>query len=173
MTTQRRAVIAFVDVDYRAHETVTARVMAGSWTAAEPTSEHVTCSAGAAAEYEPGQFFRRELPYVVAVIEALADRPDVVVVDGYAWLAEGAPGLGAHLHEALGGSTPVVGVAKRAFASASAVEVFRGQSKRPLYVTAAGTSAAEAAAHVRAMHGAHRLPTLLKRVDRLCRDYAG
>jgi deoxyribonuclease V len=49
--------------------------------------------------------------------------------------------------------------------------VVRGtEAKRPLYVTAAGVGVDQAAAWVRSMHGPHRLPTLLKRVDRLCRE---
>jgi deoxyribonuclease V len=47
--------------------------------------------------------------------------------------------------------------------------VLRGGSARPLYVTAAGLSADEAARRVRDMHGPYRIPTLLKRVDQLCR----
>jgi deoxyribonuclease V len=64
----------------------------------------------------------------------------------------------------------VVGVAKRPFRGAPALEVLRGASARPLYVTAIGIDAAHAADGVRRMHGAHRIPTLLTRVDRLCRD---
>ena len=47
--------------------------------------------------------------------------------------------------------------------------VLRGGSERPLWVTAAGMDPREACARVREMHGAHRIPTLLKRVDALCR----
>jgi len=47
--------------------------------------------------------------------------------------------------------------------------VLRGDSRRPLYVTAAGLDPAAAALHVRSMHGPFRIPTLLKRVDQLCR----
>jgi deoxyribonuclease V len=50
--------------------------------------------------------------------------------------------------------------------------VERGGSAKPLYVTAAGIAAETAAAHVAAMHGAHRIPTLLKLVDRLVREAA-
>jgi deoxyribonuclease V len=37
----------------------------------------------------------------------------------------------------------------------------------PLFVTAIGMDVADAAALVRGMHGAHRIPTLLGWVDRL------
>jgi hypothetical protein len=35
--------------------------------------------------YEPGQFYRRELPYVLALLESLESSP-AVVVDGFVWL---------------------------------------------------------------------------------------
>lgn len=166
-------ILAALDVDYRpraggAEEAVAAAVLFDAWDAAAPTAEQVTHVADVA-PYEPGRFFARELPPLLAVLR-LAGAVDLVLVDGYAWLGPDRPGLGAHLHDALGGRTPVVGVAKRPFRGAPAVEVLRGQSARPLYVTAAGVEAATAAAGIRAMHGAHRVPTLLQRVDRLCRD---
>lgn len=131
------------------------------------------------ADYEPGQFFRREMPLLLALLETLdasGHRPECVVVDGYAWLgglgpADARPGLGAHLWEALGRSIPVVGVAKTRFeGTPSEQEIFRGQSARPLFVSAAGMGQSEAMRRVASMHGSHRLPTLLARVDRLCRD---
>ena len=64
----------------------------------------------------------------------------------------------------------MIGVAKTAFAGAPAVPVVRGDSARPLYVTAAGLDPQLAARHLAAMHGPHRLPTLLKRVDTLARQ---
>jgi deoxyribonuclease V len=63
----------------------------------------------------------------------------------------------------------VIGVAKSAFAGASAIEITRGAGTRPLYVTAIGIDARLAAAHVQSMHGPYRQPTLLKRVDQLTR----
>jgi deoxyribonuclease V len=95
----------------------------------------------------------------------------VVIVDGYVWLdGSGKPGLGGHLFQALGERVTVVGIAKTPLHGADgAHEVLRGSSQRPLFVTAAGIPADVAAEHVRAMHGAHRIPTLLSRVDALCR----
>jgi deoxyribonuclease V len=90
------------------------------------------------------------------------------------WLGAGRPGLGAHLYQALGRRTAVVGVAKRRFHGAGdAVPILRGTSQVPLFVTAVGIDLAEAAEGVRRMHGAHRIPTLLKRVDRLSREGRG
>lgn len=44
-----------------------------------------------------------------------------------------------------------------------------GLSQKPLYVTAAGMTATEIAVNIRRMHGSHRIPTLLRMADRLCR----
>jgi deoxyribonuclease V len=123
------------------------------------------------APYEPGAFYKRELPCLLEVLGLAPGPLDAVIVDGYVWLSrDGRPGLGARLFEALGGRTAVVGVAKTSFAGADfAAPVQRGASARPLYVTAAGMDANEAADRVREMAGAHRIPELLKRVDRLCR----
>lgn len=86
--------------------------------------------------YRPGEFFRRELPALRAVL-ADAGPLDLLIVDGYVDLdPEGRPGLGAHAHTEF--AVPVIGVAKTAFATLThAVPVHRGQATRPLYVTAA------------------------------------
>src|SRR5262249_645622 len=124
------------------------------------------------APYEPGKFYRRELPCLLAVLRKVADPIEAIVIDGYVWLAdEQSPGLGGHLFQALGSATPVIGVAKPCFRSARAARpVVRGNSRRPLWVTAAGMDLETASRHVQDLHGPYRLPTLLKRVDRLCRQ---
>ena len=80
--------------------------------------------------------------------------PGLLVVDGYADLDPGGrPGLGAHAHAELG--IPVIGVAKSRFRTAThAVPVLRGSSARPLFVTAAGMPAADAADLVRPVSAA-------------------
>jgi deoxyribonuclease V len=125
--------------------------------------------------YQPGAFKRRELPFLlplVARIRGQGTAIDALLVDGYAWLGRDRPGLGRHLHLALAEASPVVGIAKTRFAGAPAVEVLRGASRAPLFVTAAGMAIEDAAALVAGMHGPHRLPTLLGRVDRLARNAA-
>ena len=165
--------IAIVDVDYRPDDAAAACVLADTWDDPAPAGEVVTRVAGVE-PYEPGQFYKRELPCLLAVLaRARESSPiDLVVIDGYVWLGdETRPGLGARLYEALGKEVPVVGVAKTRFASCRvAVPVVRGVGvKSPLYVTAAGVDVAEAARLVGGMHGGHRLPTLLRQVDALCR----
>ncbi|WP_129785684.1 endonuclease V [Promicromonospora panici] len=121
------------------------------------------------AEYRPGRFYERELPALELVLSDAAPL-DLLIVDGYVDLdPAGRPGLGAHVADA--GLAPVVlGVAKTRFRAAThAAEVLRGQSTRPLYVTASGIALDAAANLVRAMAGDARLPDALRRVDRLAR----
>lgn len=162
--------IVCLDVDYRKDVVVTARLVIPKWDAKAPTSLVTIRTRGAAPDYIPGAFYRREMPYLVAALEGVAAA--VVVIDGYVWLGPGAPGLGAHLWDAIGKRAAVVGVAKTPFRGAAPIvrEVRRGESKTPLFVTAAGIDPDVAADHVRSMHGAHRMPAMLKRVDRASRD---
>ena len=162
--------ICAVDVYYRDTGALSAAVTFGDWTDEKPQHE-ITVPIPQVAEYRPGQFYLRELPCILAVLEKLPCPPRTIVVDGYVWLRPDEPGLGLHLYETLGSRVPVIGVAKTSFdGSPHAVPVRRGDSKRPLYVTAAGMEDSAAAACVTAMHGEYRLPTLLKAVDMLCRS---
>lgn len=163
--------IACVDVDYQDVGAVAACVCFERWNANTPTSES-TVQVGDVEPYEPGQFFRRELPCILAVLKSLPDSPQVVIIDGYVWLGKQRPGLGAHLYEALDKQVTVIGVAKTQFAGAEPVaQVTRGRSSVPLFVTAVGIAVADAASNIKAMHGPHRIPTMLKRVDQLCRGH--
>lgn len=156
-----------VDVHYRPDAATVAAVGLGD--PGDPEGTEVLLDVpGVPAGYEPGAFWKRELPLILAV---LADRPlTAVIVDGYAWLGPDRPGLGAHVHRALG--VPVIGVAKTSFAGAESVAepVLRGVARRPLHVTAAGMPLPDAVRTIASMHGPFRLPTVLRRVDRLCRD---
>jgi deoxyribonuclease V len=160
-----------VDVDYRPDATVAACVLFRDWEDAAEAGHFVDRGPPAEA-YVPGEFYRRELPSLLRVLAQVSEPLVAVLIDGYVWLGgEERPGLGAHLYEALGRRVPVIGVAKTAFHSShAAVPVLRGASQRPLLVTAVGVDVQAAAACVQRMHGPSRLPTLLKRVDRLCRE---
>jgi deoxyribonuclease V len=109
--------IAFLDVDYRERGAVAAAVLAQAWTDPTPAAE-VVAFIPAVAEYVPGEFYRRELPCLLAVLDRCPVPPDLIVVDGFVWLGPDRPGLGARLYEALGGRAPVVGVGKTSFLSA-------------------------------------------------------
>lgn len=147
------------------------------WGAAKPAAEHVRTIDKIAA-YVPGRFFERELPCVLAVLELVEQALTFIVIDGYVVLdGAGTLGMGGFLYLALAERIPIIGVAKNPFReregsdlNRAAIEVYRGSSKRPLFVTALGVDPAAAANDVQRMHGEYRLPTALKRVDRLCRD---
>jgi deoxyribonuclease V len=94
-----------------------------------------------------------------------------MVIDGYVMLGN-RPGLGQHLFKSFDGKIPIVGVAKSKFKGSSGIEIFRGGSMHPLYVTSAGVDLQKASERIKTMHGAHRIPTLLKRVDFLAREKA-
>ena len=165
------APIAVLDAAYAEDAAGVACVLAEGWTEAAPRAEITRRFAVAPAAYVPGEFYKRELPLLRSVIDDLGSTPAVVVIDGYVWLgADGTRGLGAHLFEALRSTIPVIGVAKTRYRDDTWSErVCRGQSRRPLYVTAAGVSNATAAGLISGMHGDHRMPTLLQRADRLAR----
>lgn len=161
-----------LDVDYRRNDTARAAAIFFADWGSDEASEVRVVSVAAVQPYQPGQFYVRELPCLLAVLEGHLDGLQAIVIDGYVTLDRaGRPGLGQHLFEALGGRIPVIGVAKTAFqGSPHAVPVQRGGAQTPLYVTAAGIGLQSAADHIWQMHGPHRLPTLLKRVDCLCRE---
>lgn len=164
---------ACVDVDYREGEALAACLTFQHWADSQPLRK-ITRRVAKIAEYEPGQFYKRELPCLLAVLRTLGTPLELVIVDGYVWLGdESRPGLGAHLYEALGRTVPVIGVAKTQFLSAAlAVAVHRGETAtKELFVTAAGMDVHTAAEHIRTMHGSYRVPSLLKMVDGLCRGH--
>lgn len=164
-----------VDVDYRERSAgtnaVAAAVVFGDWSTPEATGEYLR-HIETVAPYVPGKFYTRELPCVLAVLSQVREPLDTVIIDGHVYLdSEHKPGLGAYVYDALEQRIPVIGVAKNRFRDEThAIELLRGDSQRPLFVTAAGMEPERAAAEIARMHGAHRMPTLLKRVDRLCRE---
>ena len=141
-----------------------------AWTDAVSARELVDSHSPDPAPYVPGAFFERELPYLAAIIARVTDPIELIVVDGYVWLGPARKGLGVHVHERFG--VPVIGVAKTAFAGATPAQVVRGGSATPLLVTSIGIAQDVAAAHIAAMHGTFRIPTLLKRADSLARGHA-
>ena len=162
--------ILVMDVDYRHDKAVAAGVVLRAWQDAVPFLEIVT-DCELLHDYVPGEFYRRELPCLLKLLEKVNVKLNAIVIDGYVDLGEeGTPGLGRFLYEALDKQIVVIGVAKTAFKQTpSSTEIIRGTSQRPLYVTAAGMEEATAKQYIQAMHGQDRIPTILKKVDRLCR----
>jgi deoxyribonuclease V len=125
-------------------------------------------------DYESGAFYKRELPCILSLLSKITLKPgDIIIVDGYVTLDDdGKIGLGGHLYEALNGAYAVVGIAKNGFNSVDSQRrnVLRGESKTPLFLTAKGLDVDEVQSKIEQMHGAFRIPTLLKKLDQLSRE---
>ena len=162
--------IACLDVHYLENAACAAAVVFGQWADTTPLNQYSVLVQGIEA-YEPGKFYLRELKPLMAVIERIEEPICTYLIDAYCYLSQGLePGLGAHLYTAIHGRSAVIGVVKNRYRrSHHAIAVFRGKSRRPLYVTSIGLPQEEAASQISAMLGKFRIPTLLKAVDRLAR----
>jgi exodeoxyribonuclease-5/deoxyribonuclease V len=125
-------------------------------------------------DYISGEFYKRELPCILSLFQKIkSDSIEAIVVDGYVFLDEADKyGLGGHLYESVERKIPIIGVAKTNFGGdfSQKLEVFRGSSKNPLYITAIGIDKNEAKHHVLEMYGEFRIPKLLKELDQLTRN---
>ena len=122
-------------------------------------------------EYIPGQFYRRELPCILRLLDEHALAPEYILIDGYVYLdGHSRPGLGKYLYDVLQHKVKIIGIARNPSMSITReYEVYRGRSRRPLYVTCAGEQLSVCKRRVETMSGAHRHPALLKQVDQLSR----
>jgi deoxyribonuclease V len=168
------ALLASVDACYGEESALAACVLFGEWMAGTP-DDVVTAQVEGISAYQPGAFYKRELPVLLAVLHKIKAPLRAVIVDGYVWLdARQTPGLGAHLHDAFLGRVPVIGVAKTALRGDDwSLRVMRGKSRHPLLVTAAGYPGNEAAEAIRTMHGDGRIPTMLRLADHAARMCPG
>jgi deoxyribonuclease V len=159
------------DVGYSEEYALAAGVLFDSWQDFTPTNQ-LKIPIYDIAEYEPGYFYKRELPCLLKLLDELNSLPEYIIVDGYVYL-DGIQqaGLGKHLYDAIEGKSLVIGVAKTRFKDISGeFEVFRSNSQRPLYVTAIGISNEAAKSLIEKMHGQYRIPTMLKIVDKLSKQ---
>lgn len=123
------------------------------------------------AEYISGEFYKRELPCILKILENFdLNMINFIVIDGYVFLDDfGKFGLGGHLYESLNKAIPIIGVAKTNFAAnkQNKVELFRGKSKNPLYISSIGIDLLTAKENISKMFGEYRIPKLLKELDQL------
>ncbi|MDQ0936816.1 endonuclease V [Streptomyces turgidiscabies] len=138
--------------------------------------------------YVPGLLAFREIPAVMAALEALAVPPGLVVCDGYGLAHPRRFGLASHLGALTG--LPTIGVAKNPFTFtyeepgtrrgsaspllAGAEEVGRALRTRdavkPVFVSVGHrTTLDTACAHTLALTPEYRLPETTRRADALCR----
>ena len=165
--------ILAVDAAYRDHIAFVAGVVFDQWDDDRPV-DIFSKPVSAFDKYVPGEFYRRELNGILELLKDDRIKPEYIVVDGYVYL-DGVrkAGLGKHLYEALRGRVAVIGVAKSAFKSISdEFIIYRGQSRKPLYVTSVGVDTALAKRWVVTMKGPYRQPDLLRLVDQVCRRLA-
>ncbi|MBL3658111.1 endonuclease V [Fulvivirga sp. 2943] len=164
-------ILAF-DSFYFSNKAKTVCLLFENWEDAAPYSILSEITEGVA-DYEPGEFYKRELPCILSLLEKVEHTIHTIIIDGYVTLTDkGKPGLGAHLYQSLDPKVPIIGVAKSGFHENSKLvrELHRGESKNPLYITAAGMSADEAYDNIKKMDGPYRMPTLLKLLDKKTRE---
>src|SRR4051812_46953481 len=95
------AMIAAVDVCYGSTDAVAACILFHAFTDEAPV-DVLLSTIERVEPYEPGAFYRRELPCLLAVLALVKVPLAAVVIDGYVWLSRDRnPGLGARLHDAL------------------------------------------------------------------------
>ena len=121
-------------------------------------------------EYTSGEFYKRELPCILSILKQTdLSHVEAILIDGYVYLdKDNLPGLGARLWEELGKKTPVIGVAKTAYAknTDTVVKVSRPGSSKPLFVSAAGFDLTTAGTLVKNMAGNYRIPQILQALDK-------
>ncbi|HAA14726.1 MAG TPA: endonuclease V [Cytophagales bacterium] len=166
-------ILAF-DTHYQENRAKTVGVSFETWTDATPQDIQLEVIEGVAA-YEPGAFYKRELPCILSLLKRYdLGLVETILVDGYVLLDdEGKPGLGGHLYQALQAVIPIVGVAKSYFHQNQrhTRELLRGDSQRPLYISAIGVELNQAHQWVASMHGPYRMPTLLQILDTKTKDW--
>ena len=164
-------VLLATDIQYSDNSAMAAGILFFNWKS-KTVEQNITKQIDSIVPYEPGSFYKRELPCILEVLSDVdLQTLETIVVDGYVHLgATQKAGLGMHLYEAIDRAVPVVGVAKNRFAGTpERCEILRGISQSPLYVTSVGMPLETAKANIVGMHGKNRMPTLLKKVDQLCR----
>ncbi len=163
-----------IDVGYDEKKANAASISFQNWDDSSPTHSKKILLENIA-DYEPGKFYLRELPCIMESLNQYdLKQVDTIIIDGFVWLnSEKKPGLGAFLFEKLDKKVPIIGVAKRKFHGENIFmkTIERGESKNPLFITAEGIEVKKAAELIKNMHGEFRIPTLLKVVDQLSREW--
>lgn len=122
-------------------------------------------------DYVPGQFYKRELPFILKVFETIKENIGIIIIDSFIWVEGHQKGLGAHLYDSVSCEIPIIGVAKSYLKGCTEyLKVYRGKSINPLYVSAVGIDINYSARLIEELKGDFRIPSILKRVDRLSRQ---
>lgn len=165
-------ILAF-DTYYFEDKAKTVGISFESWTDSVPNRIEVEVLEGIS-KYEPGSFYKRELPCILSLLKRYnLKEVNIIIVDSYVLLDDaGKLGLGGHLYEHLDKAIPIIGVAKSRFNSnvINVKELLRGDSIKPLYISAIDIDLKEAYNLVQSMHGSYRMPTLLQILDAKTRE---
>ncbi len=163
--------ILCIDVQYSEDIAYIAGGIFKDWNADEFEKVYKTTLSNIA-DYEPGQFYKRELPCVLKLLNQIKEKIEVILIDGYCFLSlENKEGFGAHLYNALNKEVPVIGLAKNPFRGNDfSKSLFRGGSIKPVYITSIGMEPDEAYTKVLKLHGDYRIPTLVKKIDSIVRE---
>ncbi|MFI6292656.1 deoxyribonuclease V [Nonomuraea sp. NPDC050790] len=142
--------------------------------------------------YVPGLFAFRELPPLLAALDRLSARPELLVCDGYGVAHPRRFGLACHLGVLTG--LPSIGVAKTPFVGEHAEvppargawsEILLGdevvgralrtrEGVKPVFVSQGhGVGLDNACAHVLRLSPAYRIPEPIRQADHLSRSRAG
>jgi deoxyinosine 3'endonuclease (endonuclease V) len=180
-----------IDTYYYKDRAKTVGVIFENWEDPDPI-EIISTWSSSFGPYIPGEFYKRELPCIMDLLNQIPDilDYDVIILDGLARLPGSIEeGLGLHLEKELDKKYPnfrnshptsptmiygpaIMGVAKTKFKGVEedtgTCKVLRGEAKTPLYTntTWMKMSSAGAAECLKKMHGPYRIPTLLKLLDR-------
>lgn len=156
-----------LDVHYRNNTTKAVGVLF-NWNDKEP-KETVIAYIDNVEDYIPGEFYKRELPCLLKIIDKIdITQLEAIIIDGYVYIDnEKNYGLGGILWETLNKQIPIIGVAKTAFYKnkETVIAVTRGESIKPLFVSAIGFDLNQAALNIKQMYGAYRIPDVLKQLD--------
>lgn len=160
-------ILAF-DTYYYDNKAKTICVSFNSWLDEKPIEIYNEVIEGVAA-YEPGSFYKRELPCILSLLKKIdLQKVELIIVDGYTVLDDKDKlGLGGYLYEALHKSIPIIGVAKSEFQSnkTKTKKLLRGESKKPLFISSIGIDLNTAYENIKSMNGNYRMPTLLQILD--------
>lgn len=156
-----------IDVHYRNNTTKAVGVLF-NWNDKEP-KETVIAFIDNVEDYIPGEFYKRELPCLLKIIDKIdICQLEAIIIDGYVYIDnEKNYGLGGILWETLNKQIPIIGVAKTSFYKnkETVIAVTRGESIKPLFVSAIGFDLNLAALNIKQMFGAYRIPDVLKQLD--------
>lgn len=161
--------IVIIDVDYRKNNTAKATgVILNDFSSKEPLAV-VNSYIENVEPYESGNFYKRELPCIRALFKEHKLKPLVTIIDGYCEL-KGHKTLGEYVAEELTDKI-VIGIAKNKHIDDEKSEkVYRGTSKKPLYVTHSHSKESTLGDLIEEMAGKYRIPNMIKRADAECRS---